>query len=199
MSGDQHSEDAGPDEGPVPDAEQGQDLPLDLALDQALDRARASARRRGAVPRSGAWTDSAGRDRSRSRRRTRREPFTAAGPDPADPQPVGALVRDLRNERGWDLDLAVGSIVSRWADLVGPEVADHCRPERFEDGELLLVAESSAWATQLRLLSGTVRHRLDEALGPGVVRRIQVRGPTAPSWRKGAWRVVGRGPRDTYG
>ncbi|EBV8528738.1 DUF721 domain-containing protein, partial [Streptococcus agalactiae] len=39
-----------------------------------------------------------------------------------------------------------------------------------------------------------------EALGPGVVTRIEVAGPQAPSWRKGPRTVRGgRGPRDTYG
>jgi predicted nucleic acid-binding Zn ribbon protein len=112
---------------------------------------------------------------------------------------VGSLVRELRADRGWETDLAVGSIAGRWAELVGAEIAEHCRPERLDGGDLVLVAESSAWATQLQLLAGTIRQRLRDELGADVVRRISVHGPAAPSWRKGPWRVVGRGPRDTYG
>jgi creatinine amidohydrolase/Fe(II)-dependent formamide hydrolase-like protein len=41
--------------------------------------------------------------------------------------------------------------------------------------------------------------RLAADLGPDVVRRIRVHGPTAPDWRHGPLRVTGRGPRDTYG
>ena len=37
------------------------------------------------------------------------------------------------------------------------------------------------------------------SLGDDVVKQVQVRGPAAPSWRRGARRVSGRGPRDTYG
>jgi predicted nucleic acid-binding Zn ribbon protein len=36
-------------------------------------------------------------------------------------------------------------------------------------------------------------------LGDGTVEVIEVRGPQAPSWSRGRWRVKGRGPRDTYG
>jgi predicted nucleic acid-binding Zn ribbon protein len=160
----------------------------------ALRRARASARGRGVTP---AAPSRGGK--GAAGRRPAREPFTAAGRDPYDPQRVGDVVRDLTAERGWDTDLAIGAISGRWAEIVGEEIAAHAQPERFEDGELVLVAESSAWATQLRLLRGSLDTRLRAVLGPGIVRRITVRGPTSPSWSRGRWRVAGRGPRDTYG
>jgi predicted nucleic acid-binding Zn ribbon protein len=36
-------------------------------------------------------------------------------------------------------------------------------------------------------------------VGNGVVKRMRIQGPAAPSWRKGPRHVSGRGPRDTYG
>ena len=72
------------------------------------------------------------------------------------------------------------------------------RPPR-PGGTLILQADSTAWATQTRLLLPRLADRLDAELGVGVVGRIVVQGPAAPSWRKGAWHVPGRGPRDTYG
>jgi predicted nucleic acid-binding Zn ribbon protein len=59
--------------------------------------------------------------------------------------------------------------------------------------------DSTAWATQLRLLANSLLKTFDEKLGHGVVTVIKVLGPAAPSWRHGARRVAGRGPRDTYG
>jgi predicted nucleic acid-binding Zn ribbon protein len=64
---------------------------------------------------------------------------------------------------------------------------------------LVVQADSTAWATQVRLLVPTLLRRLAEVLGEGVVGQVQVRGPAAPSWRKGRLRVRGEGPRDTYG
>ena len=91
-------------------------------------------------------------------------------------------------------------LLTRWAELVGPEIALHCRPESFEDSVVRVRTSSTAWATQLRLMSPVLLQRFDEALGPGVVTRIDVAGPQAPSWRKGPRTVRGgRGPRDTYG
>jgi predicted nucleic acid-binding Zn ribbon protein len=64
---------------------------------------------------------------------------------------------------------------------------------------LVLRAESTSWATQVRLLMGTVRTAIDQAIGAGVVTKVTVKGPTAPSWKSGPRSVPGRGPRDTYG
>jgi hypothetical protein len=94
--------------------------------------------------------------------------------------------------------LAGAQRISR-ATLVGPEIAGRCKPVSLRDGELRLAAESTAWATQLRLLSGTVLAKLVAHLGPDVVTKLHISGPTGPSWKHGAWSVRGRGPRDTYG
>ncbi|MCU1553200.1 MAG: hypothetical protein JWM13_686, partial [Arthrobacter sp.] len=51
----------------------------------------------------------------------------------------------------------------------------------------------------LRLLSFSLLEKFRAELGDGVVTKIQVLGPAAPSWRKGSRTVNGRGPRDTYG
>ena len=71
--------------------------------------------------------------------------------------------------------------------------------ERFVDCRANLIADSTAWATQVRLLAGTLVRRLNSELGEGTVTRVKVRGPEQPR-RPGEWRVRGgRGPRDTYG
>ena len=90
-------------------------------------------------------------------------------------------------------------MLANWDRVVGPEIADHCQPVSLVDGELVLVAELTAWATQLRLLTKTLVVRVREYSGEGVVTKIVVRGPAQPDWRKGPRRVQGRGPRDTYG
>ncbi len=89
--------------------------------------------------------------------------------------------------------------MGRWAQIVGEEIAAHVSPETFEGGTLTVRADSTAWATQVRLLAPTLLRRLAEELGEGVVERVAVGGPAGPSWRKGLRRVPGRGPRDTYG
>jgi len=116
-----------------------------------------------------------------------------------DPQTLGQAVDDLLAERGWQQESAVASLMSRWEEIVGPDLAAHVAPVSFQDGVLTLQAESTAWATQTRLLQNDLRRAIDQDLGGGVVTDLTVLGPTAPSWVKGPRHVKGRGPRDTYG
>lgn len=116
-----------------------------------------------------------------------------------DPLGLGKVVGRLVAERGWTSPVAVGSVMAEWAALVGPEISAHCTPESFTDTTLHVRCDSTAWATQLRLLSISLLEKFRTELGDGVVTSIQVLGPSAPSWRKGGRTVNGRGPRDTYG
>ena len=85
------------------------------------------------------------------------------------------------------------------ASIVGPDIASHCEPVSLIDRQLRVSAQSSAWATQLRLMSATLLARIVEQVGKDTVTSIVVTGPSGPSWKKGLWSVQGRGPRDTYG
>ena len=91
-------------------------------------------------------------------------------------------------------------VFARWPELVGEEVAAHCTPESFADGRLVVRTDSTAWATQLKLLTPSVLRRLNEDLGHGTVTLLEVVGPHLPTWKKGRRSTRdGRGPRDTYG
>jgi predicted nucleic acid-binding Zn ribbon protein len=172
-----------------------------------LDLARSIAR---AMGRSGRTGESPGADRrerrrdtgplARRRRRNTETQSSGARPDDRDPQTLDATIDRLVSEHGWSTDVAVHGVFSRWDTIVGREVAEHCHPERFADSRLTVRADSTAWATQVRLLAPTVVRRLNEELGDDTVTSIDVQGPSVPSWSKG-FRAVrdGRGPRDTYG
>ena len=165
--------------------------------DTGLDLARSVARglagsrrtpRRRTTPRPGA-------------RPRRTEPgASGAHPDDRDPQLLDNTIGRLIAEQGWGTDVRVHGVFTRWDQLVGREVAQHCSPEAFADGKLTVRTDSTAWATQMRLLAPTVVRRLNEELGDGTVTVIDVLGPTGPSWKRGPRSVRdGRGPRDTYG
>ncbi len=138
--------------------------------------------------------------RSTARAKPRKAPVKAASySDDRDPQPIGRAVDAFIVEQGWQDDSAVATLMGQWADIVGTDVAEHVTPVSFSEGELTLQAESTAWATQVRLLLPNLHRAVDERVGAGVVTRITVQGPQAPSWTAGPRRVKGRGPRDTYG
>jgi predicted nucleic acid-binding Zn ribbon protein len=164
---------------------------------EALARAKADAKARGEAPAGAIHADRlAGSDlrgdrpaQPRAPRRGRRD----------DPQPLRAAIDGLVDDQGWRMAAAVGSVFGRWDQIVGADLAAHTRPDGLTEGELVVVADSTAWATQVRLLAATLVRRLNTELGDGTVTRVKVRGPEQPR-RAGEWRVRGgRGPRDTYG
>ena len=195
MTEDQSPEPVGAPEPPGPPGpphdETGLDLARSIARSVARLAARAGARRPGRRPRSEPG------------------PSTGAHPDERDPQLLDATMGRLVAERGWAEDVRVHGVFSRWAAIVGPDVARHARPVSFEraeagadrpGGRLTVQTDSTAWATEVRLLAGTVVRRLNEELGDGTVRVVDVKGPDAPSWRHGRRSLRdARGPRDTYG
>jgi predicted nucleic acid-binding Zn ribbon protein len=190
----------------------------------ALAAAKADARARGVRPeRISEATTGAGRDarsgdgvgdgpvpgmgtpgttRAAGRRGTRAtaRPGFAALPKRSDPQQLGAAIDGLLAAEGWALAAATGSVFGRWAQIVGADLAGHTTPESLTDGELTVSADSTAWATQVRLLAAQLVRRLNTELGDGTVLRVKVRGPVTSTRKPGEWRVRGgRGPRDTYG
>jgi predicted nucleic acid-binding Zn ribbon protein len=173
------------------------DNSAEVAARSALTRAKAAARARGLRP--GQSASSAAQAARRRAKIAGASRLTGAGPDARDPQLFGETVGRIIGERGWTTEVAVGGVMGRWAEIVGDEIAAHVAPETFEAGVLSVRADSTAWATQVRLLTPTLLRRLAEELGEGVVERVTVGGPTGPTWKKGLRRVPGRGPRDTYG
>jgi predicted nucleic acid-binding Zn ribbon protein len=137
--------------------------------------------------------------KARPRSTTTESVWSGAGPDSRDPTALGAAVDGLIRDRDWERTLTAAGLLPRWAEIVGEDIAAHCRPDRLTDGELVCIAESTAWATQMRLLSRQLLGRIAAEVGPGVVTKLRIQGPTTPDWRHGPLRVMGRGPRDTYG
>ncbi len=125
--------------------------------------------------------------------------YSGPGPDPRDPQLFGDMLQRLMRARGWERPKAEATVFGAWEKVVGPDIAQHCRPVKLDAGVLTVEAESTAWATQLRLLAAKLLRNIAGEVGHNVVTKLNIHGPAAPSWNKGPRRVQGRGPRDTYG
>ncbi len=148
----------------------------------ALAKAKADAEARGARPATPA-------QRKFSKQNDSVAPpasgQAATRPRRADPAPLNAAISSLISEAGWELAVATGSVFGRWAQIVGPDLAAHTTPDSLTDeGELVVHADSTAWATALRLLAGELVRRLNTELGDGAVRRVLVRGPGSSAKRQ---------------
>ena len=185
---------AGPDE-TIEDeiVEEETEKPAD-GLDLARSLTRATARM--PAPKAG----SVKKRRTQPDGGARRGRVSGARPDDRDPQLIDSVVSRMVDDHGWDTSLRVHGVMARWADIVGAEIGGHTTPESYADGKLSVRTDSTAWATQLKLLAPTLVKRLNQELGHGTVVLIEVLGPHLPTWKKGPRGLRdGRGPRDTYG
>ena len=170
-------------ERPEPEAEPDPAEPYMLAR-ISLARAKDTARNRGFRTRTGG-------------RKKNPHPNVTPGRG-RDPAEVTSTVDRLIAMMGWRGRITISSVLGQWEEIVGADIAAHCQPEKFTEGELTIRADSTTWATQLRYLLPKIERRLAQEVGEGMVTAIHIQGPTSRRMA-GKWRVQGRGPRDTWG
>ena len=117
-----------------------------------------------------------------------------------EPEKLSNILSDLVTTRDWKKGIAEGNLFTKWSEIVGAEIAEHCEPITLFEGKLTIRAETSAWATQLQLLSTELLKNIRSRSEGALVEELRVIGPNAPSWKRGLRTIKGaRGPRDTYG
>ncbi|HRQ00542.1 MAG TPA: DciA family protein [Terrimesophilobacter sp.] len=116
-----------------------------------------------------------------------------------EPKVLGEVVDNLTLKLGWNSPLAQGELLASWSDLVGEETAARSTPVSITDGVLTVSCDSTAWATQLRLMRSNLLSAIVQKYPDAGIQSIRFDGPGVPSWKKGPRSVQGRGPRDTYG
>ena len=94
-----------------------------------------------------------------ARRRDTRGRFTD-GPVPLS-EALGAVASQL----GAGHADVVRTVFGEWESLVGSAVADHVRPIRVDGDTLVVSADHSAWATQMRQLAPEILARVAAACG----------------------------------
>jgi predicted nucleic acid-binding Zn ribbon protein len=113
---------------------------------------------------------------------------SGSGPDERDPQLLSSAIPRLIEDRGWTVPAAVGGVMGRWTEIVGGHIAAHCTPVEFNDGVLTVRTDSTAWATELRLLAPQLLAKLNAELGTsraahggrdtaGAIANLKVLGP----------------------
>jgi predicted nucleic acid-binding Zn ribbon protein len=84
------------------------------------------------------------------------------------------VVRSLQGGTPGGAAPAIGGVFGRWGEIVGDTVAAHVQPVRLDGGRLVVEVSDPTWATQIRLLAGTVCARINDVTGT-VVDAVDVR------------------------
>ncbi len=116
-----------------------------------------------------------------------------------DPLDLSDVIEGLTSQLGWNSPLARSELLASWVRIVGADTAEHSVPVGIEDGVLTVQCDSTAWATQLRLMRSQVITHIARSFPAAGIQSVRFQAPNAPSWKRGARSIPGRGPRDTYG
>jgi predicted nucleic acid-binding Zn ribbon protein len=123
-----------------------------------------------------------------------------ASSNPTDPQLISDVLKNLIQDREWQSGIAEGNLFANWENIVGADIAEHTEPIAILEGVLTIRTSSTAWATQLNLISDDVLASLQASAPGALVEKLSIIGPQGPSWKRGIRTIRGaRGPRDTFG
>jgi len=116
-----------------------------------------------------------------------------------DPQLLGEVLTNLIKERDWKSGVAEGSLFTQWATIVGADIAQHASPVSINENVLTIQTTSTAWATQLTLVSNEILKIIQNNQFGATIESVAIIGPNTPSWKRGIRSTRdARGPRDTY-
>ena len=69
----------------------------------------------------------------------------------------------------------LSTVFHRWEEVVGDDVARHCRPVAVEGDRLVVVAADSNWASEVKWLAGVVLARVNELSSTDRLQSVVVR------------------------
>jgi len=98
------------------------------------------------------------------------DPFNRDGPVAASE----LLQRLLRTLEKPSPDVII-SVFKRWEQVVGADIAKHCRPVAIEGDRLIVAADDPMWASEFQWLSEMVLDRLAEVSGGRRMEHLAIR------------------------
>jgi predicted nucleic acid-binding Zn ribbon protein len=91
-----------------------------------------------------------------------------------EPRPVGESLAAVARQLGLSTPGQLAAVFGDWEGVVGPVLAAHSRPDRIYNGELIVVVEEPAWATELRFLGPDIVTKINAVTGAQVVTSVVV-------------------------
>jgi predicted nucleic acid-binding Zn ribbon protein len=92
-----------------------------------------------------------------------------------EPTRLGNLIEQVIGSLGLGDKYHGWRLVSRWPDIVGPEVARQARAVRVADGILTVVVEKDVWRQELEMQLESILDKIRTTAGGGAVKKIVLR------------------------
>jgi predicted nucleic acid-binding Zn ribbon protein len=102
-------------------------------------------------------------------------------PDPEGdpPQPLSVSLDRVLSALGSPPVATVSAVFDQWSTIVGPAIAGAAEPVALDGTTLVVKVRDGGWASQLRWMERELLVKIDDALGAGVVDRLEVRVRTS--------------------
>lgn len=91
------------------------------------------------------------------------------------PAPAGSVLDALTRTMGVRDRLEPYRVWKVWAEVVGPQTAQHAQPFRLRGGVLEVLVDHPVWMQQLQLLKPRILERLNRAIAPALLEDIHLR------------------------
>jgi predicted nucleic acid-binding Zn ribbon protein len=91
-----------------------------------------------------------------------------------DPTTVKGSLDKLAATLGLTDIASIQALFVDWEEIVGSQLAAHCKPKRLSEGVLTVEASDQQWATELQWMTSLLIERCCEALGDGAVRQVRI-------------------------
>lgn len=91
---------------------------------------------------------------------------------------LGTAINAYLSDQGLTTLAGFRVVLEAWPQLVGPDLAAHCRPRRIEERELVVETDQAAWSTELAFRSRVILDALRTLDGapPLETLKVHVRG-----------------------
>ncbi len=93
----------------------------------------------------------------------------------AEPKPIGRTLEQFLEHMGAPPVSTVSTLASRWAEIVGPALANNTRPVEVVDGVLVVACDDAMWSSQIGWMDGQIKTRFAEVFDGLEIRRVSAR------------------------
>ena len=100
------------------------------------------------------------------------------------PRPLRQGLERLLNGLGAPEIDAVATLVERWPEVIGPELASRVRAVAVRGSELVVRVDDPAWASQIAWLESRLLERIDDLVGPGLITAVKARVASGPGLKR---------------
>ncbi|MDO4913264.1 MAG: DUF721 domain-containing protein [Bifidobacteriaceae bacterium] len=114
------------------------------------------------------------------------ESFENFGKEGREPAIFGDVLSVLSNNSLFVVNMKIAQLNIQWETVVGNMIAQHSYVESYNDGVIIIRAQSNAWATNLEYMKDTLLKKIQEELNGLTVSKIIISGPKSSHFQENA-------------